>query len=329
MEHADAGGMTAEDVARHRLLPPRNPELWKLYKEALGNFWTVDEVVLADDRMHWARLEEGERRFVRVVLAFFAGADGQVADNLAQRFLRMPWIPNEAACFYAFQTAVENIHAEMYQLLLLEYTDDASDRDALFNGALLIPSINAKATWIKEWTEEDAAVPDAERLLAFACVEGIFFSSSFCSIFWLKKRGLMPGLTQSNEYISRDEGLHTKFAVALLAHRHAKRIGPRRLELGPVNRIVDRAVQLETAFVREALPLDLVGMRADDMAAYVRYTADVLLGMLGYPPLYDAENPFEWMALSAFGSKNNFFERKNTNYPEGGIGAVGEYSEDF
>jgi ribonucleotide reductase beta subunit family protein with ferritin-like domain len=315
---------THEDAERFRLLPIRNANLWGLYKMALGNFWTVEEVSLEDDMEHWERnLSDEDRAFVGKVLSFFAPADGQVADNLCARFLKMAWLPIEARFFYGLQTAVENIHTEMYQLLLVKYFPNKEDQLRMFAAAANDEAIRAKANWIKGWTE-DTEHSDAVRLVAFACIEGIFFSSSFCAIFWLKKRGLMPGLSISNEWISRDEGLHCRFPAALLSFAPE---GPP--DEAVVHSIARQAADLECAFVRESLRVPLIGMNAEDMQDYVRFVTDVALNLMGYSKTFFGHNPFDWMSLSALQGKTNFFERRVADYKEGGAGRVGKWNADF
>jgi ribonucleoside-diphosphate reductase subunit M2 len=281
-----------------------------MYKKAVASFWTVEEVDLSQDARDWDRLTPDERTFLTSVLAFFAASDGIVLENLAARFMTDVQAP-EARAFYGFQIAIENVHSEMYSLLLQAYVKDPTERARLLDAIHTIPAVAKKARWALRWTGSDASF--AERLIAFACVEGIHFSGSFCAIFWLKKRGLMPGLTFSNELISRDEGLHTDFACLLQSKLHAP---------APVltaHAIVADAVALEREFCCDALSVALVGMNADLMRQYIEFVADRLLLALGYPALYDAVNPFDWMEMISLQGKTNFFERRVGEYQKSGV----------
>ncbi|KIZ01589.1 ribonucleoside-diphosphate reductase subunit M2 [Monoraphidium neglectum] len=265
-----------------------------MYKQALASFWTVDEVDLSHDARDWARLSAAEQRFVKTVLAFFAASDGIVLENLAANFMTEIQSP-EARAFYGFQIAIENIHSEMYSLLLQSYVRDPTERASLLRAIHTVPVIGRKAAWALRWGGSGA--PFAQRLLAFACVEGIHFSGSFCAIFWIKKRGLMPGLTFSNELISRDEGLHTDFACLLYSQLQHP------LDEATAHAIVREAVELEEAFVAEALRVDLIGMNLRLMGQYVEFVADRLLVALGYSKLYGALNPFDWMEMISLQGK--------------------------
>ncbi|KAI8474639.1 MAG: ribonucleoside-diphosphate reductase small chain-like protein [Monoraphidium minutum] len=295
------------------MFPIEYPDVWEMYKQALASFWTVDEVDLGADMRDWARLSGGEQHFVKTVLAFFAASDGIVLENLAARFMTEIQVP-EARAFYGFQIAIENIHSEMYSLLLEAYVRDASERASLLRAIHTVPVIGAKAAWALRWAGSGA--PFAQRLLAFACVEGIHFSASFCAVFWLKKRGLMPGLTFSNELISRDEGLHTDFACLLYSYLAEP------LSEATAHAIVREAVELEASFVAEALRVDLIGMNADLMDRYVEFVADRLLVALGYGKLYGAANPFDWMEMISLQGKANFFERRVGDYQKAGVMAA-------
>ncbi len=290
---------------RYTLYPIRDHTLFELYKKAVASFWTVEEVDLTVDKQHWNKLTRDEQFFVKKVLAFFAASDGIVNENLASRFINEVDQP-EAKCFYGFQIAIENIHAEMYSLLIDAYVEDAAEKDALFNAIETDPYVRSKALWALKWMKAERSL--AERLVAFAAVEGIFFSASFCAIYWLKKRGLMPGLCFSNELISRDEGLHCTFAVALL-----KTLGTA-VKPYRVRKIVSQAVACEQEFVQRALPVALIGMNASMMAQYVEFVADALLTQIGVPTLYNARNPFDWMELISLNGKTNFFERRVSEY---------------
>ena len=280
--------MCRPDLARFLLFPIRQQELWKKYKQHVASFWTAEEIDLSADHRDWSSLSESERHFISHVLAFFSASDGIVAENLAQRFCREIQLP-EARYFYGFQMAMENVHAETYGLLIDTFVSEPAERNRLQHALTEVPCVQRKADWALRWIGEKASF--AERLVAFAAIEGIFFSGAFCAIFWLKKRGLMPGLTFSNELISRDEGLHCDFACLLFSH----------LERPPpperVLQIVTEAVEIERQFVTEALPVSLIGMNAAQMTQYVEFVADRLLRELGCPAHYGTANPFDWMDL--------------------------------
>ena len=301
-----------DDVGtRFCLFPIAYPDLWSMYKQHVASFWTADEIDLSADLDHWHnRLSSDDRHFVSMVLAFFAGADGIVMENLAERFCREVTVP-EARCFYGFQMAMESIHQETYSLLIDTYISDPEERGRLFSAHATIPSVERKASWARRYIGSDATF--AERLVAFATVEGIFFSGSFCAIFWLKKRGLMPGLTFSNELISRDEGLHCSFACQLYAKLE------RKLTQAEINRIVGEAVDVEKSFICDALPVSLIGMNSSLMGQYVEFVADRMLTDLGYEPLYGSKNPFDWMDLISLEGKTNFFEKRVAEYQKSGV----------
>jgi len=298
-------------MERFILFPIAHAVVWEMYKKAEYNFWTAEEVDLGKDIQQWVNLEENERYFIKRVLAFFATADGIVAENLAKRFMTEIDVP-EVRCFYGFQIAMENIHAEMYALLIDTYVKDNREKDGLFGAINDIPCIRKKAQWAIRWMDSETQ-PIELRLVAFACVEGIFFSSSFCAIFWLKKRGLMPGLSFSNELISRDEGLHCDFACMLL-HRFYNLESKNWLE------VVQEAVEIEKEFVRDALPVALIGMNADMMCQYVEFIADRLCHEFGGEYVYHTENPFDWMELISLQGKTNFFERRVSEYQRAHVG---------
>eukprot|EP00252_Welwitschia_mirabilis_P020967 TRINITY_DN5255_c0_g1_i1.p1 TRINITY_DN5255_c0_g1~~TRINITY_DN5255_c0_g1_i1.p1 ORF type:complete len:313 (+),score=48.49 TRINITY_DN5255_c0_g1_i1:106-1044(+) len=277
-----------QNPQRFCMFPIKYHRVWEMYKKAVASFWTVEEVDLSQDLQHWQILTENEKHFIIHVLAFFASSDGIVLENLAVKFLHDVQIP-EARAFYGFQIAIENVHSEMYSLLLETYIRDAKEKTRLFNAIETIPCVAKKAQWALRWIQSSRSF--AERLVAFACVEGIFFSGSFCAIFWLKKRGLMPGLTFSNELISRDEGLHCDFAC-LLYSLLRKKLPQRR-----VFQIVRDAVDIEQDFVCEALSCALVGMNATLMSQYIKFVADRLLLALGYSKMFEVQNPFDWMDL--------------------------------
>lgn len=292
------------------MFPIQYPQIWEMYKQAEASFWTAEEVDLSQDLRHWEGLTDGERHFVTHVLAFFAASDGIVLENLAVRFMKEVQL-SEARAFYGFQIAIENIHSEMYSLLLETYVKDSAEKDRLFRAVDTVPAVARKADWALRWI--DGGESFAERLLAFACVEGIFFSGSFCAIFWLKKRGLMPGLTFSNELISRDEGLHCDFACLLYSLLRNKPSEER------VKGIVREAVDIEREFVCDALPCALVGMNSDLMGQYIEFVADRLLGALGCGKVYDVTNPFDWMELISLQGKTNFFEKRVGEYQKASV----------
>lgn len=296
---------------RFVLLPIKYDDIWEMYKKSMASFWTAEEIDLYQDLEDWKKLNDDERHYIKHVLAFFSASDGIVNENLCLRFYNDVQIP-EARCFYGFQIAMENIHAETYGLLIDTYIDDPKEKDYLFKAVDNIPCIQKKADWALKWIYSEEA-NFATRLLAFAAVEGIFFSGSFCSIFWLKKRGLMPGLTFSNELISRDEGLHTDFACLLYKHLRNK------LPEETVQALIREAVDYEKAFITEALPVSLIGMNADQMGQYIEFVADRLLLELGCKQIYFATNPFDWMELISLQGKTNFFEKRVAEYQKAGV----------
>jgi ribonucleoside-diphosphate reductase beta chain len=291
---------------RFVLFPIQYPEIWSLYKKHTTSVWFAEEIDLGDDVKSWSTLTKSEQEFIKTILAFFAGSDGIVLENLAGKFLAEVQIP-ELRAFYGFQMAMENVHSETYSLLIDTYIRDPGEKARLFNAIDQIPCVKKKADWAIKWMNSDQCF--AARLLAFATVEGIFFSGSFCALFWLKKRGKMPGLTFSNELISRDEGLHVELAVTvykMLEHR---------LTADIVQALVEEAVVIEKEFVCDSLSVALIGMNATLMSQYIEYVADRLLISLGYEPIFQAVNPFDFMEMISLPGKTNFFERR-----------VGEYS---
>lgn len=317
--------MLRENPNRFVLFPIEYDEIWKMYKKAEASFWTTEEIDLAQDLTDWQRLNDNERHFIKYVLAFFAASDGIVNENLVLNFMREVQIP-EARCFYGFQIAIENIHAETYSLLIDTYIDDAKEKDFLFNAIDNLECVKKKADWALRWI--DNAPTFAHRLIAFAAVEGIFFSGSFCSIFWLKKRGLMPGLSFSNELISRDEGLHCDFACLLYSMLQEK------LDTKEVTDIITEAVAYEQEFVTDALPVSLIGMNASMMTEYIEFVADRLLVSLGCDKVYNTQNPFPWMEMISLQGKTNFFEKRVGDYAKAGVMAdrkeqVFSLNEDF
>eukprot|EP01112_Ceratiomyxa_fruticulosa_P009982 TRINITY_DN261_c1_g1_i2.p1 TRINITY_DN261_c1_g1~~TRINITY_DN261_c1_g1_i2.p1 ORF type:complete len:336 (+),score=59.51 TRINITY_DN261_c1_g1_i2:330-1337(+) len=300
-----------ENKQRFVLFPIKYPEVWKMYKKAEASFWTAEEIDLAADMNDWEKkLNDNERKFISHVLAFFAASDGIVNENLAMRFMNEVQIP-EARCFYGFQIAIENVHSETYSLLIDTYIKDPVQKSHLFRAIDTIPCVQKKAEWALRWTSSSASF--AERLVAFAAVEGIFFSGSFCSIFWLKKRGLMTGLSFSNELISRDEGLHCDFACLLYSMLVNK------LDKQVILKIICDAVDCEKEFITESLPVDLIGMNSKLMAQYIEFCADRLLVALGQEKVYNAANPFDWMELISLQRKTNFFENRVAEYQKPGV----------
>ena len=305
-----------ENKNRFVLFPLTYPVIWDMYKKAEASFWTAEEIDLSMDYNDWVTLTENERHFIKHVLAFFASSDGIVNENLAMNFSNEIQIP-EARCFYGFQIAIENIHSEVYSLLIDTYLKDPVEKSNTFNALETMSSVSAKAKWAFRYLKRENA-SFAERLIAFAAIEGIFFSGSFCAIFWLKKRGLMPGLTFSNELISRDEGLHCDFACLLYSMLSNK------LSESDVYAIIDDAVAIECEFVTSALPVELIGMNSQLMQQYIRFVADRLLVSLGYQKLYRATNPFEFMELLSLQGKTNFFEKRVGEYSKAGVGVKEE-----
>jgi ribonucleoside-diphosphate reductase subunit M2 len=300
-----------ENSRRFVILPIQYPDIWRMYKKAEASFWTAEEVDLTKDMQDWENLKDDERFFIKHVLAFFAASDGIVNENLVERFMQEIQIP-EARCFYGFQIAIENIHSEMYSLLIDSYVREAGERDKLFNAIETIPAVKKKADWALKWVNSKNA-SFAERIIAFASVEGIFFSGSFAAIFWLKKRGLMPGLTFSNELISRDEGLHTDFACLLFRHLVKKPSKERILE------IIKDAVSIECEFLTEALPVALIGMNCDLMVQYIKFVADRLLVELECEKEYKTSCPFDFMEAISLEGKTNFFEKRVGDYQKMGV----------
>ncbi|XP_053207828.1 ribonucleoside-diphosphate reductase subunit M2-like [Panonychus citri] len=303
--------LLAENPNRFVIFPIEYPDLWEMYKKALASFWTAEEVDLSRDLDDWAKLNDSERHFISYVLAFFSASDGIVNENLAERFIREIQV-TEARCFYGFQIAIENVHSEMYSLLIDTYISEPEKRDFLFQAIKTVPCVAQKAEWAINWTA-NPSVTFAERLIAFACVEGIFFSGSFAAIFWLKKRGLMPGLTFSNELISRDEGLHCDFACLLFKHV------VNRPSEEKIQQIVRDAVQIEQKFLTEALPVSLIGMNNKMMATYIEFVADRLLVELDCSKIYFSRNPFDFMDQISLDGKTNFFEKRVGEYQKSSV----------
>ena len=307
----DSGGskdlLLAESTDRYVLFPIKDNDIWNMYKKQVDCFWRAEEIDLSRDAPHWNNsLNDDERYFISMILAFFAASDGIVLENLAVRFMTDVQLA-EARAFYGFQIAMENIHSQVYSMLIDSYIKDEARRHQLFHAMDQFACIKKKAEWAQRWIH-DKRSSFQTRLIAFACVEGIFFSGAFCSIFWLKKRGLLPGLTFSNELISRDEALHTEFAV-LLYNKLSKRTQKAR-----VAEIVREAVAIESEFICEALPCRLIGMNAKLMTQYIEFVADRLMVQLGYDKLYGSANPFDFMEMISLPSVCNFFEKKVSDY---------------
>jgi len=299
-----------ENPQRFVLFPLKHKQVWEMYKKHEASFWTAEEIDLSQDFRDWQTMSKDEQHFIKHVLAFFAASDGIVLENLAIRFMKEVTIP-EARCFYGFQLMMENIHSETYSLLIDTYIKDPQEKNHLFNAIETIPCVTKKAQWAVKHIESDNCF--AERLVAFAAVEGIFFSGSFCAIFWLKKRSKMPGLTFSNELISRDEGLHCDFACLLYSMLENK------LTEEHVHSIVREAVEIEQTFVCDSIPVRLIGMNSDMMQQYIEFCADRLLDALGYSKLWNKPNPFEWMEMISLQGKTNFFEKRVGEYQKSGV----------
>lgn len=315
-----------ENPNRFVLFPIKHHKIWDMYKKAQASLWVAEEIQLSQDLIDWKKLNDNEKHFIKHVLAFFAASDGIVIENLLGRFSNEIQIP-EARAFYAFQGYIETIHSETYSLLIDTYIDDETEKDKLFHAIDNMPCVKKKADWaIKYIEDQDSSF--AVRLVAFAAVEGIFFSGSFCSIYWMKNRGLMPGLTFSNELISRDEGMHTDFAVLLYTMIENK------LSKEEIHTIIKDAVEIEKEFVTDALPCSLLGMNSELMNTYIEFVADRLITQFGYEKIYNASNPFDWMELISIRTKTNFFERKVAEYRKadvntGGVNDDFEVNDDF
>lgn len=305
-----------ENPNRFVLFPIQYSKVWDMYKKAIASIWTVEEVDLSKDTNDWEKLSDNERHFIENILAFFAGSDGIVIENLAQRFCNDIQIP-EVKCFYGFQIAIENIHSEMYSLLIDTLVKDSDRKTTLLNAIETIPSVEKKAKWALKWVS-DKTSNYATRLVAFAAVEGIFFSGAFCALFWLKKRGILPGVTCSNELISRDEALHTEFAVLIYNMLQDK------LDKQKLQDIITEAVEIEKEFIIDSIPCKLIGMNSDLMSEYIEFVADRLLIQLGNDKYYNSKNPFSFMEMISIEGKTNFFEKRVTEYSKANVSA--EYS---
>merc|ERR1740127_37802 len=299
-----------DNPRRWVMFPIQYPAIWEMYKKHEASFWTAEEIDLSQDMKDWEKLSDSEQHFIKHVLAFFAASDGIVLENLASQFSCEVQIP-EARAFYGFQMAMENIHSETYSLLIEQYIRDPAEKDKIFDAIHTMPAVSEKAQWAVQWMQRDNSF--AERIVAFAAVEGILFSGSFCAIYWLKKRRLMPGLTFSNELISRDEGLHTEFACLL--YRMLQNPLPEEV----VQSIIRGAVEVERKFICEALSCDLIGMNSELMTRYIQFVADRLLAALGHTKLFNVTNPFDWMELISLQGKTNFFEKRVGEYQKAGV----------
>ncbi len=312
------------DDNRFVMFPIKYDDIWKMYQKQVDCFWRPEEIDLSKDLVDWEKLDCDERYFISMILAFFAASDGIVLENLASRFMREIQV-SEARAFYGFQIAMENIHSHTYSLLIETYIKDKEEKHKYFNAIQCYPCIKKKADWAQKWIH-DSSSNFATRLVAFACVEGIFFSGAFCSIFWLKKRGLMPGLTFSNELISRDEALHCEFAVLLYDKLQIK------MSENQFHQLVKEAVEIESEFICEALPCRLIGMNSQMMTQYIQFVADRLCLQLGYNKMYNVSNPFSFMTLISLESKTNFFEKYNDSYAlatKTGQNEAFNFEEDF
>jgi ribonucleotide reductase beta subunit family protein with ferritin-like domain len=297
---------------RFVIFPIQHDDLWKKYKDHISVFWRPEEVDLSKDMRDWTKMSAGEQHFIKRILGFFAGSDGIVMENLAQRFMSEIQVP-EAKFFYGVQMMMETVHSEMYSQLIDTYIEDRDEKVEILRSIQTVPCIQKKAEWALSWMDSDEA-DFPTRLMAFAAVEGIFFSGAFCSIFWVKQRGIMPGLTASNEFIARDEGLHTDFACLMYSKCKHK------LPKTKAYKLIREAVKIEKEFILEALPCSLIGMSGPRMGEYIEFVADRLLVSLGYPKLWSTANPFPWMERISLEGKDNFFEKRVTNYALAGVG---------
>ena len=318
----DSELLLRENENRYVIFPIQHKTIWKSYKDAVATFWTPEELDLTKDRNDWEKLTDNEKHFVKHVLAFFAGSDGIVMENLVERFMADIQIP-EARNFYAYQIFIEGVHSETYSLLIDTYVTNLQEKNRLFRAIETIPCVKKKAEWAIKWINDQNS-SFATRLVAFAAVEGVFFSGSFCSIYWLKKRGLMPGLTFSNELISRDEGMHTDFAVLLY------NMLSNRLDENVIHELFREAVEIEKEFIIDSLPCNLIGMNSELMAQYIEFVADRLIVQLGYSKLWNTRNPFDFMEMISLRPKSNFFEVRVGEYQKAEIGSAEfELDDDF
>jgi len=315
--------LLASDDNRFVMFPIQYEDIWQMYKKQVDCFWRPEEIDLTKDLVHWEGLHNDEKTFISMILAFFAASDGIVLENLASRFMNEIQV-SEARAFYGFQIAMENIHSHTYSLLIETYIKNKEEKFKLFNAIENFPCIKKKSDWAQKWIRDNRS-SFATRLVAFACIEGIFFSGAFCSIYWLKKRGLMPGLTFSNELISRDEALHCEFAILLYSKLQKK------IDKARIHEIIKEAVEIETEFICDALPCRLIGMNSELMTQYIQFVADRLCLQLGYKKIYNVTNCFPWMELISLESKTNFFEKKTDAYALANKNDENafEFSEDF
>ena len=300
-----------ENKNRFVIFPIQHSDIWQWYKKQEASFWTAEEIDLHQDVVDWKKLSDDERYFLKHILAFFAASDGIVNENLAENFVNEVQY-SEAKFFYGFQIMMENIHSEMYSLLIDTLVDNDSEKDELFNALERFPAIKKKADWALRWIDSESF---AERLIAFAAVEGIFFSGAFCSIFWMKKRGLLPGLATSNEFISRDEGLHRDFACHLHNNHLVNKVPQER-----IIQILSEALDIEREFITESLPVNLIGMNSKLMSEYLEFVTDHLLETLNCPKVYNTANPFDFMDMISLEGKTNFFEKRVSEYKKAGVG---------
>lgn len=298
--------LLTESKNRHVMFPVEYPDIFEMYKKHVSTFWTADELNFQQDLIDLEKLTSNEKYFINHVLAFFAASDGIVSENLGQRFSND--VPKaEVRAFYAFQNAMEQVHSESYSLLIDSYVKDPVEKDLLFNAVSNFPAIKEKSEWCLKWIS-DVLAPFSQRLVAFAIVEGVFFSASFCAIFWMRERGLLPGLSFANQLISRDEGLHTQFACLLYSKLNNK------LEESVIHEMFKEAVDIEMHFITESIPCAMIGMNSDLMKEYIKFIADYTIMMLGYKPLYHSKNPFAFMEFASLEGKTNFFEKRVSEY---------------
>jgi ribonucleoside-diphosphate reductase beta chain len=304
-----------ENKSRYVLFPIMYEDIFRMYKKAAASYWVADEINFQQDLSDLDKMSEPEKDFIKHIIAFFAASDGIVNENLALRFYNDVAVP-EAKAFYAFQTAIESVHSETYSLLIDVYERDPVEKDRLFNAVTHFPAIAEKADWAIKWIQ-DADASFAQRLVAFTIVEGLFFSGAFCAIFWLRERGLLPGLSFANQLISRDEALHTEFSALLYS-----KLQHTRLPESMVHAMVRESVDIEERFITESLPCRLIGMNADLMKQYIQYVADRIMLMLGYGRIYNVANPFQFMEFAALENKANFFESKESSYSKAGVSMI-------
>lgn len=317
--------LTKENSSRHVIFPIKYPQLWEAYKNAQDTFWTAEEIDLTRDGEDWEKLNDNERYFIKNILAFFAGSDGIIMENLAAKFLNEIQIA-EARAFYSYQIFNEQVHSNTYSLLIDTYIKDENEKNMLFNAIDNIPCITKKAQWALKWIDSKHSI--AQRLIAFAIVEGVFFSGSFCAIYWLKQRGLMPGLTFSNELISRDEGMHTQFAVLLYKMLIQDNINEK-IDNEIVYEMFNEAVSIENEFINDSIQCSLIGMNATLMNQYIKFVADRLLLQLGYDKLFHIQNPFDFMELISLRPKSNFFEVRVGEYKRNTVIEEISINDDF